>query len=516
MSGFRNILPRTSEAEHKTNCLFASVGAKAIQNGFFARETRGTTLRWLIIETNDYENPTIGPYKAVRILVDHTGKYEFQVQFSTIHSGKVDDGSLDVYMNQMKSDSKFTMCPGVENVYIEIKDSIKRKPNKLREWPGLKRMDNIDCKLWYNSEENPKDMSKAVCPPCYSLIKSMKQTKKRDKLKKNTATNTPPRTMPLKFLTPKTRKRTLKKRRQKTYKLSKTLEKYQALSCSLNADQSSEMQNILATINNQFSDELNKLLAENNKGDIIRKIWDNDLKENKAAFMKDQAKNTGDTGNRFSTITYRVALAIFSRSPAAYEALKSFGILTLPSVSTLKTFMRSNVGDPGPIYERLAEEQKHYNEIHKFKSTMGQVTPSSEGALIFDEVKVTANIYWNAKSNKFIGHALSAEDMASMHDVYIQLDQNDKSEKASYILQFLWRDISSNVDVIGPYYTSQKGLDNKFMMACVLETIHLFFLFGFHTVLLICDGASANLKLLKLLCGEKPAVYSVRGGNERY
>ena len=176
MSGFRNILPRTSEAEHKTNCLFASVGAKDIQNGFYARETRGTTLRWLIIETNDYENPTIGPYKAVRILVDHTGKYEFQVQFSTIHSGKVDDGSLDIYMNQMKSDSKFTMCPGVENVYIEIKDSIKRKPNKLREWPGLKRMDNIDCKLWYNSEENPKDMSKAVCPPCYSLIKSMKQT----------------------------------------------------------------------------------------------------------------------------------------------------------------------------------------------------------------------------------------------------------------------------------------------------------------------------------------------------
>ena len=40
MSGFRNIMPRTSEAEHKANCLFASVGDKAIQNGFFARENR--------------------------------------------------------------------------------------------------------------------------------------------------------------------------------------------------------------------------------------------------------------------------------------------------------------------------------------------------------------------------------------------------------------------------------------------------------------------------------------------
>ena len=241
MSGFRNILPRTSDAEYKTNCLFASASAKAIQNGLFARETRGTRSRWLIIESDDYDHPSLGPYKAVRILIDHTGKYEFQVQFTTIHSEHVDDGSLDIYMNQMKSDSKFTICPGVENVYIELKDSIERKPNKLREWPALKRMDNIDCKLWYNSDDNPIDMSNTVCPPCYSLIKSMKQTSKRDKLKKNTASNTPPRTMPLKYLTPEERKRTLKKRRQQLYKLSKKLEKYETLACTLNADQSKQL-----------------------------------------------------------------------------------------------------------------------------------------------------------------------------------------------------------------------------------------------------------------------------------
>ena len=64
--------------------------------------------------------------------------------------------------------------------------------------------------------------------------------------------------------------------------------------------------------------------------------------------MKDQIKNTGDTGNRFSTVTFRAAQALFSRSPAAYKALKSFDILTLPSVSTSKKFMRANVEDPGP------------------------------------------------------------------------------------------------------------------------------------------------------------------------
>ena len=132
-----------------------------------------------------------------------------------------------------------------------------------------------------------------------------------------------------------------------------------------------------------------------------------------------------------------------------------------------------------------------------------------EGALFFDEVKVTANIYWNAKSNKFIGHALTHDDMASLHDIYQELSEDEKTKKASYILQFLWRDIVTNVDIIGPYYTSQECFDHKFIMSCVMENLHLFYMYDFHVVLLICDGASANLKLLKLLCSGDCGVYPI-------
>ena len=90
-----------------------------------------------------------------------------------------------------------------------------------------------------------------------------------------------------------------------------------------------------------------------------------------------------------------------------------------------------------------------------------------------------------------------------------------KLRKASYILQFLWRDVSSKFDVIRPYYTSENGLDDKFIKAYVLETIHLLSLYGFHTVLLICNGASANLKLLEL-CGEEPKVFPINDGADRY
>ena len=88
-----------------------------------------------------------------------------------------------------------------------------------------------------------------------------------------------------------------------------------------------------------------------------------------------------------------------------------------------------------------------------------------------------------------------------MHDVYKEIDSSDKIKRVSYILQFLWRDIPSSYDIIGPYYTSESGLDHQFIMACVLETISLY---QFDVTLLISDGASANLKLLKLLCDAEP------------
>ena len=96
--------------------------------------------------------------------------------------------------------------------------------------------------------------------------------------------------MPFKFLTPKVSKKTLKKRRQRSYEFAKKLEKFQSLTCPLIVDQGNEMRDIVTTIETQFSEELNKLFSENKQGDTVRKIWENDLKENKISFMKDQAK----------------------------------------------------------------------------------------------------------------------------------------------------------------------------------------------------------------------------------
>ena len=90
--------------------------------------------------------------------------------------------------------------------------------------------------------------------------------------------------------------------------------------------------------------------------------------------------------------------------------------------------MGASVEDPGPMHDRMKEEKENYENLCDVKLKANLPPPLWEGALIFDEVKVTANVYWNAKANKFIGHALSHEDMSTLHDVYQQLDTESKTK----------------------------------------------------------------------------------------
>lgn len=312
MNKFKPLLPQLSQSEILTNQIFSKFGAKAIEYGFAAREVRGTTLRWLVVDVPDYIIQNVGPAKVVRILVDQEGIYKFQVLNSTLH-----DGTIETYFNQMKRDSGYSLCPGVEKAYSEVKTKLKRVPNKLRIWAGKIRYDNEDCQLWFNPSQTPKGSSTVMCSKCNSLVKSMRKSKKKASAK---IAKTPPKTVPLTFLTPKTRRKTLTKRRVKFQRVSRKLAKYENFVCMLNQEQGQEMSDIVSKINLQFNSELENLFKEHARDDLIKSIWENDVRENKQNFFKDQTSNKGTSGNRFSVVTYRVALAIFFH--AAQQRMK--------------------------------------------------------------------------------------------------------------------------------------------------------------------------------------------------
>lgn len=107
---------------------------------------------------------------------------------------------------------------------------------------------------------------------------------------------------------------------------------------------------------------------------------------------------------------------------------------------------------------------------------------------------------WNSKNNKIIGLAMTPDHLCSLHDIFRSLDDEFRTKKTTYVLQFMWRDMSSHFDAIGPYFTAEKSLETKFLVSCLFESMFVFETYGFQVCGLVCDGASCNLSLFKHLC----------------
>lgn len=188
-----------------------------------------------------------------------------------------------------------------------------------------------------------------------------------------------------------------------------------------------------------------------------------------------------------------IGLAIYTRSPAAFQALSSFKILQLPSISTLKSYTRSNNEKPGECATRLQQERMLYDaRIEEHLKAGKRNPPLGEGILIADEVKVASKLHWNSRDDSIVGHSMTAHEMATLQDLYCTLN-DPQATKDDYILQTLWRDTSSNHDIIvGPYYSSTGPFKAKQLIACIMDALQHFHSFGFEVSMLVIDGASAK------------------------
>ena len=148
---------------------------------------------------------------------------------------------------------------------------------------------------------------------------------------------------------------------------------------------------------------------------------------------------------------------------------------------------------PGEIESRLQSECAQYTKRKQESTTH---PPTGHGVLIIDEVKVAAGVHWSSRDDSIVGFAMTSQDMSTLQDLYQSIDLSDET---TYVLQTLWRDLTSDLDITGPYYTSDGPFDAKFMLACVLDTMRKFHMYGFKVCLLICDGASSNLTMCKIL-----------------
>lgn len=90
-------------------------------------------------------------------------------------------------------------------------------------------------------------------------------------------------------------------------------------------------------------------------------------------------------------------MAIYSRSPAALEAVRNLGIIQLPGRSSLQAFISIERNDRGTNEELMAAQFQLYEQYKKDLISNGHLQPQAFGILIFDEVRVQGKVVWNSR-----------------------------------------------------------------------------------------------------------------------
>ncbi len=89
----------------------------------------------------------------------------------------------------------------------------------------------------------------------------------------------------------------------------------------------------------------------------------------------------------------------------------------------------------------------------------------------YKHVQVQSKIVWNSSNSSNTGYAMSSSDMASLHNVYEGIDDEEEYQKTEHMLQFIWRYLTSKFDVIGPYFTLDGSIDAPQLHSFVMKTL---------------------------------------------
>ena len=122
-------------------------------------------------------------------------------------------------------------------------------------------------------------------------------------------------------------------------------------------------------------------------------------------------------------------------------------------------------------------------------------------------IQVWMKLLWSSRNQKFIGHAMSQDELTSLCDVYKTLSPDYRGLQTSYFLQTLWRDFTSDFDMIGLHYSSDCTLSHDVLCRVLIDAMEQFHFCGFKTIAVVVDGASANMQMIKEMSGAPQKAY---------
>ena len=107
--------------------------------------------------------------------------------------------------------------------------------------------------------------------------------------------------------------------------------------------------------------------------------------------------------------------------------------MQLPLRSTLQSYTGAFLHEAGAAAESITKQVELYEASIANCKYERKLAPQSDGALIFDEVKVVSGLIWNSQSQRIIGLAIVYKMRINLF-LLINMCSN--------MFQFLWRDLT--------------------------------------------------------------------------
>ena len=252
----------------------------------------------------------------------------------------------------------------------------------------------------------------------------------------------------------------------------------QRLRCAELERQSNDMQAELKKsnieIDHELSDDFSRILGSaQNITPFMSLFW----QEQKKLFSK------SSTGVRFHPMIIRFCLSLAAKSPSCYEELRNSGVLVLPSQRRLKDYRNAIKPERGfqrGVIDVLKEETNSYFDVQRYV------------ILLFDEMKVTANLVLDKTTGELIGFT----DLGDPDLNFAVIEKVDMI--ATHALAFLVRGVCTELK-FGLAHFATTGITAVQLMplfweaVCILETTC-----NLWVIAATSDGASPNRRFYRL------------------
>ncbi|XP_019643730.1 PREDICTED: uncharacterized protein LOC109484810 [Branchiostoma belcheri] len=186
------------------------------------------------------------------------------------------------------------------------------------------------------------------------------------------------------------------------------------------------------------------------------------------------------------------------RSNSKYEALSKSGFLRLPSGRTLRDYKNFSTASSG----------WHISSLQRMRETfhVKKIKPHGNvGFLAFDEVKIKEGLIWEPNTNRLVGF-VDVDEIPT--DLDLTTVRSPKSENvqcheqvATHVMQFMFKSLFAPFSFPVAYFLTKRftGVQINRMFWTGVGMLHDF---GFHIVLSVCDGDSANRTFIRMNTGD--------------